>query len=127
MSENMDYYGYLPSKAAALFGIAYFGAAAITCVLQIVLGRWAHYWMLTLAVAAVGETIGWGARLWAHSSVSSANVIKRNPANRVQPDDWMPYMIQLCSLIITPVFISAADYVLFCRMWVPPFNDAVIS
>ena len=25
--------------------------------------------MTTLAVAAVGETIGWGARLWAHSSV----------------------------------------------------------
>ncbi|KAH8913026.1 hypothetical protein BR93DRAFT_922993 [Coniochaeta sp. PMI_546] len=28
----------------------------------------------------------------------------------------MPYMIQLCSLIVTPVLISAADYVLFCRI-----------
>jgi hypothetical protein len=70
MSENVDFYGYLPSKAAALFGIAYFGVAAITCVLQIVLGRCRHYWMFTVALAGVGETIGWGARLWAHSSVS---------------------------------------------------------
>lgn len=81
MSENVDFYGYLPSKAAALFGIAYFGSAAITCVLQILLGRWSHYWMLTLALAAVGETIGWGARLWAHSSVSQTNVKFKDESN----------------------------------------------
>jgi len=73
MSANIDFYGYLPSKAAALFGITYFGCAAVSCTLQIVLGRWGHYWMLTLVVAAVGETVGWGARLWAHSSVSLAH------------------------------------------------------
>lgn len=77
MSQNVEFYGYLPSKAAALFGISYFGAAAIICTLQVVLGRRGHYWMLTLAVAAVGETIGWGARLWAHSSVSQTNVVRR--------------------------------------------------
>lgn len=82
MSENVDFYGYLPSKAAALFGVAYFGVAAITCVLQIVLGRRGHYWMFTVAVAGVGETIGWGARLWAHSSVRLVPLnVKISPAN----------------------------------------------
>lgn len=33
-------------------------------------GPYKHYWMLTLALAASGEAIGWGARLWAHNSVS---------------------------------------------------------
>ena len=72
MSENTDFYGYLPSRAAALFGIAYFGSASVICVLQIIFGRFRHYWMCTLAIAAMGETIGWGARLWAHSSVRAA-------------------------------------------------------
>jgi hypothetical protein len=70
MSQNDDFYGYLPSKAAAVFGIAFFGVSTVVCLLQMVFGRYKHYWMITLAVAAAGETIGWGARLWAHSSVN---------------------------------------------------------
>lgn len=69
MSQNVDFYGYLPSRDAALFGVTYFGAAAIICALQVIFGCYKHYWMITLAVAGMGETIGWAARLWAHSSV----------------------------------------------------------
>lgn len=76
MSQSVDFYGYLPSKGAALFGIAFFGAAAIICVLQVIFGRYRHYWMVTLAIAAVGESIGWGGRLWSHSSVRE-NQIER--------------------------------------------------
>ncbi|RHZ47231.1 RTA1 domain-containing protein [Aspergillus thermomutatus] len=100
MAQSTDFYGYLPSEPAALFGIAYFGTATIACIIQIIFGRYKHYWMTTLALAAVGEAIGWGGRLWAHFA----------------PADWMPFMIQICSLIISPVFISAADYVLFCKI-----------
>jgi hypothetical protein len=33
-------------------------------------------------------------------------------------------MIQICSLTVTPVLISLADYILFCRMWVHRFNES---
>ena len=69
MDQSTDFYGYLPSKPAALFGVAYFGAAAIACTLQMIVGRYPHYWMATMALAGVGESLGWGARLWAHMEV----------------------------------------------------------
>ncbi|KAJ5117842.1 hypothetical protein N7476_006788 [Penicillium atrosanguineum] len=100
MAQSTEFYGYLPSEPAALFGVAYFGTAVLICILQIIFGTYKHYWMITLALAAAGEAIGWGGRLWAHFA----------PAN------WMPFMIQICSLIVSPVFISAADYVLFCKI-----------
>lgn len=68
--QSLGYYGYVPSKSAALFGIIYFGVSAIICLLQMLFGPYKHYWMLTLVLAASGEAIGWGARLWAHNSVS---------------------------------------------------------
>ncbi|KAJ5999728.1 hypothetical protein N7481_000137 [Penicillium waksmanii] len=100
MAESADFYGYLPSKPAALFGTVYFGILMLACIIQIIFGKYKHYWMITLALAAVGEAIGWGGRLWAHY----------DPAN------WMPFMIQICSLIVSPVFISAAGYILFCKI-----------
>ena len=69
MSQNTEYYGYLPSKSAALFGIIFFGIAALVTVLQVLFGRYKHWWMLVLAIAEIGETVGWGARLWAHNNV----------------------------------------------------------
>jgi hypothetical protein len=69
MSQSTDFYGYLPSKPAALFGIVYFGTTAIICTLQIIFGKYKHYWMATIALAAVGEALGWGARFWAHIAV----------------------------------------------------------
>ncbi|KAJ5815504.1 hypothetical protein N7474_007281 [Penicillium riverlandense] len=63
-------------------------------------GRYRHYWMITLVLFALGEAIGWGGRLWAH----------------FDPTSWMAFMIQICSLIVSPVFLSAADYVLFCKL-----------
>lgn len=70
MAQSPDMYGYLPSEPAALFGIAFFGTSMIACILQVIFGRYKHYWMITLAIAALGEAIGWGGRLWAHFAVS---------------------------------------------------------
>ncbi|GFG24137.1 uncharacterized protein C17G6.02c [Aspergillus udagawae] len=100
MDQNVDMYGYLPSKPAALFGIVFFGTSMVVCILQMAFGPYKHYWMTTLAVVAVGEAIGWGGRLWAH----------------IDPNSWMAFMIQICSLMVSPVFLSAADYVLFCKL-----------
>ena len=69
MAQSTDLYGYLPSEPAALFGVAYFGTTMIVCIIQIIFGRYKHYWMITLALAAAGEAIGWGGRLWAHLAV----------------------------------------------------------
>ncbi|KAJ5115545.1 hypothetical protein N7526_011426 [Penicillium atrosanguineum] len=69
MAQSTEFYGYLPSEPAALFGVAYFGTAVLVCILQIIFGTYKHYWMITLALAAAGEAIGWGGRLWAHFAV----------------------------------------------------------
>ncbi|KAF4230407.1 hypothetical protein CNMCM6457_005983 [Aspergillus fumigatiaffinis] len=100
MDQNVDMYGYLPSEPAALFGIVFFGTSMVVCILQMAFGPYKHYWMITLALVAVGEAIGWGGRLWAH----------------IDPTGWMAFMIQICSLIVSPVFLSAADYILFCKL-----------
>lgn len=69
MAQSTDLYGYLPNKPAAIFGIAYFGSVVVVCIIQIIFGRYKHYWMFTVALSAAGEAIGWGGRLWAHSEV----------------------------------------------------------
>jgi hypothetical protein len=73
MAESTDFYGYLPGKPAAVFGTAYFGTLTLACILQMIFGQFKHYWMITLALAAVGEAIGWGGRLWAHYEVCVTN------------------------------------------------------
>ena len=70
MALNKDVYGYTPSEPAALFGIAYFGTSMIICIIEVVFGRYKHYWIVLIAIAALGEPIGWGGRLWAHFEVS---------------------------------------------------------
>ena len=69
MAQSTDLYGYLPSKPAAIFGIAYFGTAVLICITQIIFGKHKHYWMFTVARAAAVEAIGWVGILWAHSKV----------------------------------------------------------
>lgn len=70
MDQDVDMYGYLPSKAAALFGIIFFSAMAVICTLQMIFGPYKHWWMTTVVLLAVGEAIGWGGRYWAHLDVS---------------------------------------------------------
>ena len=72
MAQSTEFYGYLPSKPAALFGTAYFGTVMLACLIQTFFGKYKHYWMITLALAAAGEAIGWGGRLWAHLAVCQA-------------------------------------------------------
>ena len=78
MAKPTELYGYIPSSPAALFGIAFFGASTLICVLQVIFGRYRHWWMLTLAMAALGEAIGWGGRLWAHFAVRSSPSCNEN-------------------------------------------------
>ncbi|OTA57469.1 RTA1-domain-containing protein [Hypoxylon sp. EC38] len=93
--SGFDYsYGYRPSLAAgivfcALFGIAFFGHALQTIRLR----RWTS---ALLAIGALTELIGWVGRTW-----SSECPYNRNA-----------FLIQITTLIIGPVFFTAALYVL---------------
>ena len=78
MSQSPNVYGYLPSEPAALFGVAYFGISMIVCILQVIFGPYRHWWMLSIALAGLGESLGWGARLWAHFAVGWFPAKKRH-------------------------------------------------
>ncbi|KAI1137391.1 RTA1-domain-containing protein [Hypoxylon sp. FL0543] len=92
---GFDYsYGYQPSLAAgiafcALFGIAFFGHAFQTIRLR----RWTS---ALLAIGALTELIGWAGRTW-----SSECPYNRNA-----------FLMQITTLIIGPVFFTAALYLL---------------
>ncbi|KAI0837055.1 RTA1-domain-containing protein [Hypoxylon sp. FL0890] len=92
---GFDYpYGYRPSLAAGivfcvLFGIAFFGHTFQTIRLR----RWTS---ALLTIGALTELIGWAGRTW-----SSECPYNRNA-----------FLMQITTLIIGPVFFTAALYVL---------------
>ncbi|KAI1841852.1 hypothetical protein JX265_010838 [Neoarthrinium moseri] len=87
-------YGYKPSLAAgitfcALFGIAFFGHGFQSIRLR----RWTS---ILLTIGALTELIGWAGRTWSSECPYNANA----------------YLMQITTLIIAPVFVTAALYVL---------------
>ncbi|KAI1459886.1 RTA1-domain-containing protein [Annulohypoxylon moriforme] len=92
---GFDYsYGYRPSLAAGivfgvLFGIAFFGHSLQTIRLR----RWTS---ALLAIGALIELIGWAGRTWSAECPYNRNA----------------FLIQITTLIIGPVFFTAALYVL---------------
>lgn len=87
-------YGYRPSFAAGvtfcvLFGVALLGHS----VRAIYLRRWTS---ILLAVGALTELVGWAGRTWSSECPYNQNA----------------YLIQITTLIIAPVFFTAALYVL---------------
>ncbi|KAI2472343.1 RTA1-domain-containing protein [Annulohypoxylon bovei var. microspora] len=87
-------YGYKPSLAAGivfcvLFGIAFFGHSLQTIRLR----RWTS---ALLAIGALTELIGWVGRTWSAECPYNRNA----------------FLIQITTLIIGPVFFTAALYIL---------------
>jgi len=85
-------YGYVPSEAAGAVFVAIFGLLLVAHVFLTVRYRW--WWHLTLVLGAIGETLGWAARLW--SAISPLLVT--------------PFLIQISTLIFSPAFFSATLY-----------------
>lgn len=56
------------------------------------------YWVAypTLVLGALIEVLGWSARLWSHYNVTLLT----------------PFLMQICTLIMAPVFFSAYDYII---------------
>ncbi|KAI1372396.1 RTA1-domain-containing protein [Hypoxylon crocopeplum] len=87
-------YGYRPSLVAGiifcvLFGIPFFGHALQTIRLR----RWTS---ALLSIGALTELIGWAGRTWSAECPYNSNA----------------FLIQITTLIIAPVFFTAALYVL---------------
>lgn len=95
-------YEYIPTL---WLGILFTVLFAIELVLHLVFSLWPGRFrrggfMLLAAVCAAGEVAGWVSRLYSHYKFFKAD----------------PYIAQLVSLIISPIFVSAANYVALERV-----------
>ncbi|EMD42086.1 hypothetical protein CERSUDRAFT_110633 [Gelatoporia subvermispora B] len=93
------FYGYTPTESVCILFVSLFGLTAFIHVVESVLFR---MWILlpTVCLAAVGEVLGWSARLW--SSLA--------PLNNT------PYTMQIAVTIIAPTPFVAAIFLLFSRI-----------
>lgn len=95
-------YKYIPTLWVGLLFTVLF---VIVFVSHLVLALWPHKFrrggfMLLAVVCAAGELAGWAARVNSHYNFFQAD----------------PYIAQLVALIISPIFISAANYVMLERI-----------
>ncbi|PVG04551.1 RTA1 like protein [Serendipita vermifera] len=91
--EGISPYGYIPTEAVCIVFVTLFGLSAFLHTVQAI--KWRTWWMLpTMALGCMGEVIGWSGRLWS----------SRNP--RLLD----PFLMQISSTIISPSFMSAANF-----------------
>lgn len=83
-------YGYTPSLSST---VAYTVVFALLTIVHLVLAVKFKYAsaIATMVAGGVLEVIGWAGRLWSHKNVLL----------------WDPFIMQICCLIIGPVFFSA--------------------
>jgi hypothetical protein len=88
-------YGYVPTRSAGItFCVLFFLSFIGHFVRAIQIRVWSSY---VLAIAAIVEVIGWGARTWASQC----------------PYNGTAFLMQITTLVISPVFVAAAIYVCF--------------
>ncbi|WVR04184.1 hypothetical protein IAU60_001184 [Kwoniella sp. DSM 27419] len=96
MSEHTEgsNYGYTPDSAWCLAYIVLFSVSGLLHCFQ----AWrAKYWIVypTLVLGCATEVLGWSARYWSSQNVTLLT----------------PFLMQISTLIMAPVFFSAFDYV----------------
>ncbi|WWC69039.1 uncharacterized protein I206_102975 [Kwoniella pini CBS 10737] len=87
-------YGYTPSSAWCIAFIVLFSVSAAVHSVQ----AWRYkYWVIypTLVLGALVEVLGWSGRYWSSQNVTLLT----------------PFLMQISTLIMAPVFFSAYDYV----------------
>lgn len=86
-------YGYVPTKSVCIIFIVLFGLSAFLHTAEAI--KWRTWYMLpTMVMGCLGECVGWSGRLW-----SSQN-----------PPLMDPYLMQITCTIISPTFMSAANF-----------------
>lgn len=94
-----SFYGYTPTRWICILFVVLFGLSTLIHVGQAVRSR--LWWMFPTAIlAGVGEVIGWCGRLWS-SSV---------------PWRLDPYLMQICSTIIAPTPLLAANFIILAKI-----------
>ncbi|KAL6716940.1 hypothetical protein ACLMJK_004852 [Lecanora helva] len=91
-------YGYVPSLAAGVVFTVVFALSLFTHTFQVARSR--KWWYSSLALGALGETIGWAGRAGAHHC----------------PYNKSLFSLQISILIISPCFFSAALYYILGQM-----------
>ncbi|CAG7847945.1 SubName: Full=Related to RSB1-integral membrane transporter or flippase that may transport LCBs from the cytoplasmic side toward the extracytoplasmic side of the membrane {ECO:0000313/EMBL:CCA69445.1} [Serendipita indica DSM 11827] len=92
-------YGYVPTMWICGLFVALFGVSGIIHLAQAL--RWRVYWMIpTMVIGCLGEVLGWSGRLW-----SSKN-----------PSLLTPFLMQITTTIISPSFMSAANFTILGRI-----------
>ncbi|KAI0801214.1 RTA1-domain-containing protein [Fomes fomentarius] len=93
------FYGYLPTRSVCYIFIVLFAVSVVLHFGQAIRSR--AWWLLpTVVLAAIGEVIGWSARLWSNYS----------------PLTDTPYLIQIVCTIIAPTPLIGAIFITFGRM-----------
>ncbi|KIW60708.1 hypothetical protein PV05_00907 [Exophiala xenobiotica] len=91
-------YGYKPSLAAGITYCVLFSLAlAAHCLYSVLNRRWANY---LLATGALGELIGWAGRTWSSQC----------------PYNQSAFLMQIVTLVISPVFFTAALFVMLAQL-----------
>ncbi|KAJ5611354.1 RTA1-domain-containing protein [Penicillium lagena] len=91
-------YDYVPWKAAGVVFVLLFGLSGVVHMVQFCWKR--TWWCSVFTIGCLGEFIGWAARLMsAHCPYNST-----------------AYLIQISTLIISPVFFTAGLYILLGRL-----------
>ncbi|KAG5353335.1 hypothetical protein C0989_008059 [Termitomyces sp. Mn162] len=89
-------YGYVPSETATLAFIILFAISTVIHFGQAVYTR--LWWLIpTICVCGGLEVAGWSGRFWSH----------HNPIN------YSAYLLQICTTIMAPTFLLAANFVIF--------------
>jgi len=85
-----------PTEWICIMMIVLFSISTIAHTVQSILGRlW--FLILTMVVCGFGEILGWSGRLW----------------SSINPPLDQPFQIQISTTIISPTFLSAANFLIF--------------
>ncbi|KAG9118476.1 hypothetical protein FRC07_007001, partial [Ceratobasidium sp. 392] len=92
-------FNYVPTGWIGILFIALFGVTTATHLLEaIILRTW--FMIPTLVLCGIGETIGWAGRYWGH----------------VSPTNEDAFMMQICTTIISPSFLTAAMFIVLPKI-----------
>ncbi|TDL28651.1 RTA1-domain-containing protein [Rickenella mellea] len=93
--HDVGLYGYIPTQWVCITFIVLFGLSTTLHIGQAVRNR---LWFMfpTAVLAGIGEVIGWSGRLWSSHDPGGLN----------------PYLMQICTTIISPTPLVAANFVI---------------
>ncbi|KAF4336666.1 RSB1 [Fusarium beomiforme] len=91
-------FGYVPTLSAGVVFCVLFGLSTVVHTFQLL--RFKAWWCTVFVVGGLVEIIGWAGRIWGSQC----------------PYNSTAFLIQICTLLIAPVFITAGVYIILGRL-----------